>query len=190
MDRRTKELDPVASSEPPLGLYVDDDDDDVVVNNDNGTTSTTKRARTRTRRRACPIVAILGLLVHMTACCGGVALSVLIVRFGLQVTSAGRRDLVARILLFVASCMGLVYVVMHIFASREKYVRSHQNGTPQIYGYFSVAVAILMMRLVIPVWIGAVVLTALVAAHTGFHISDGIQGNVVWVQLLLASVAL
>lgn len=179
MDPRTIELDPVASRESSLSLYLD---------NDNGAKSKTKKVRTR--QRACPILALLGLLVHMIACCCGATLSVLIVRFGLQVTSAGRRDLVARILLFVASCMGVFYVLMHLFAAREKYVRSHQNGTPQIYGYFTVAVAILVMRLVIPVWMGAVVLTALVAAHNGLDLSNGIQGNVVWVQLLIASVAL
>lgn len=142
----------------------------------------------RSRRRACPVIALLGLLIHLIISGSGVAISVLIVRFNLQVVAAGTFDLVARILLFVASCMSIFYVFMHAFSARENYIRSH--GSPQIFGYFTVALAVLIMRLGMPVWTGSLVLTALVAARKGFAVEEGFAGNLVWVQLGIASLGL
>lgn len=142
----------------------------------------------RARRRACPILAVLGLLVHMVFSCLGVAMSVLIILYDLQVTSAGVLGLVARILLFAASCISVFYVIMHAFAAREDYVRS--RGGPQLYSFFTVAVTVMVMRLGVPVWIGAVALNALVAVQQGFDLSKGFRGNAVWVQLIISSAAL
>ncbi|KAJ4406787.1 hypothetical protein N0V82_010053 [Gnomoniopsis sp. IMI 355080] len=142
----------------------------------------------RSRRRACPIIALLGLLVHLTISVSGAAVSVLVVHFNLQAFSAGIFDLVARVLLFVASCMSIFYVLMHAFAARENYIRSH--GSPQIFGYFTVAVAVLVMRLGVPVWLGSVALTAVVAAMKGFSIVEGLKGNIVWIQLAISSLGL
>ncbi|KAJ4388551.1 hypothetical protein N0V93_006009 [Gnomoniopsis smithogilvyi] len=142
----------------------------------------------RSRRRACPIIALLGLLIHLIISGSGVAVSVLVVHFNLQVSSAGTFDLVARVLLFVASCMGIFYVLMHAFAAREHYIRTH--GSPQIFGYFTVAVAVLIMRLGVPVWMGSVVLTSIVASIQGFHVVTGLEGNVVWIQLAITSLGL
>lgn len=146
------------------------------------------RQNKRRRRRACPVLAFFGLVIHFLSAGCGVALSVIIVRFGLQVTSAGTQDLVARILVFVASCMGIFYVLMHACAAREKYVRSHVGA--QFFGFFTVAVAIIIMRLAAPVWIAAVVMTALVAAQKGFALNEGVQGNVIWIQLGIAGLGL
>lgn len=140
------------------------------------------------RRRAYPVLAFLGLLVHFLSAGCGVALSVIIVRFGLQVTTAGRQDFVARILVFVASCMGIFYVLMHACAAREKFIRSH--GGAQFFGIFTVAVAIIIMRLAAPVWVAAVVMSALVAVSRGFELQDGVQGNVIWIQLGIAALGL
>lgn len=140
------------------------------------------------RRHACPIIALLGLLTHLVISGLGVAISVLVVHFHLEVIFAGTLDLVARILLFVASCMSIFYVLMHAFAAREHYVKGH--GSPQIFGYFSVAVAVLIARLSVPVWTGSVVFMALVAAQRGFNAMEGLKGNVVWVQLGIASLGL
>lgn len=138
----------------------------------------------RARRRACPITALLSLLLLLIISGSGVAISVLIVHFNLQVFSAGTSDLVARVLLFVASCMSIFYFLMHVFAAREHYVRSH--GSPQIFGFFTVAVAVLIMRLGVPVWTGSVVLTAYVAVMQGFDIAQGVKGNIVWIQLVIS----
>lgn len=139
----------------------------------------------RARRHACPIAALFSLILLLIISGSGVAISVLIVHFNLQVFSAGTFDLVARVLLFVASCMSIFYVFMHIFAAREHYVRSH--GSPQIFGFFTVAVAVLIMRLGVPVWTGSVVLTAYVAVMKGFDIAQGVNGNIVWIQLGISS---
>lgn len=155
---------------------------------DGGLLSKYDQVSRRSRRRACPVIALLGLLLHFAISGLGVAISVLVVQFNLQVVSAGSLDLVARILLFVASCMSIFYVLMHAFAAREHYVRSH--GSPQIFGYFTVAVAVLIMRIGVPVWIGSMVLTALVAANKGFNVEEGLRGNVVWIQLGIASLGL
>lgn len=177
MEPRTNERIPVTSSEESLNNYLDG--------------SKTDARKTGSRRlRACPVMALLALFVHMISSGCGIALSALIVRYGLDMTSAGILNLVARILLFAASCMGPFYVFMHLVAAREHYVRSLQNGTPQIFGYVSVAVAVLVMRLGLPIWIAAVVLSALVAAQKGFDTTLGFSGNVVWVQLGVAALAL
>lgn len=140
------------------------------------------------RTRACPVLAFLGLLLHFLSAGCGVALSVLIVRFRLQVTTAGRLDLVARILFFVASCMGVFYVPMHACAAREKFIRTH--GGAQFFRFFTVAVAFIVVRLAAPVWIAAVAITALVAANKGFLLQEGVQGNIIWIQLGIAALGL
>lgn len=150
--------------------------------------SKAKKQDNPSRRRARPNIALIGLLIHLIISAAGVAISVLIVHFKLQVSLAGTFDLVARVLLFVASCMGIFYVLMHAFAAREQYIRSH--GSPQIFGYFTVAVAVLIMRLAVPVWTGSVVLTSFVGALQGFNIDEGLKGNVVWIQLVIASLGL
>lgn len=142
------------------------------------------------RLRACPVVALLSLFVHMISSGCGIALSAVIVRFGLDMVSTGILNLVARILVFAASCMGPFYVFIHLVAAKEFYVKSLQNGKPQIFSNVSVAVAVLVMRLGLPVWIAAVVLSALVAVQKGFDEKLGFKGNVAWVQLGVASLAL
>lgn len=160
----------------------------LVDNIDGGSQPKYDQPSKRARRRACPITTLLSLMLLFIISGSGVAISVLIVHFNLQVFSAGTFDLVARVLLFVASCMSIFYVVMHIFAAREHYVRSH--GSPQIFGFFTVAVAVLIMRLGVPVWTGSVVLTAYVAVMKGFDIALGVKGNIVWIQLIIASLGM
>lgn len=177
MDPRTNEPIPVASREDSFILFLNDD-------------TNKARAKSRARPRACPLTALLALTLHMISSGGGIALSVLVYLLKLQVTAAGNLDLVARILLFGASCMGPFYVIMHLFAAREHYVRSQQTGSPQIYGYFTAAVAVLVMRLGLPVWLGAVVISALVAAMKGLDLARGIRDNLVWVQLGIAALGM
>lgn len=177
MDPRTNERIPVSSSEESLDLILD------------GTKTDARKTGGR-RVRACPVVALLALFVHMISSGCGIALSALIVRYGLDMVSTDILNLVARILVFAASCMGPFYVFMHLVAAREHFVRSQRNGTGQIFGNVSVAVAVLVMRLGLPVWIAAVVLSALLAAQKGFDVAKGFEGNVVWVQLIIASLAL
>lgn len=154
----------------------------------NGGKSPTIRAIKRSRRRACPVISLLGLLAHLVISGLGVAISVLAIYYHLQVASAGSVDLVARITLLAASCMGLLYALMHVCAAREHYIRSH--ATPQTYGYFTVAVAVLIMRLGLPVWAVSAVLTAVVARENGFHAAEGITSNALWVQLVIACLGL
>ncbi|KAI3395700.1 hypothetical protein diail_998 [Diaporthe ilicicola] len=173
MDPRSNERISTASNEDSIIHYADD-----------------KKSGTKRRRRACPILILLALVVHLLASGCGITISVLVVRFGLEASIAGRQDLVSRILLFVSSCVGNVYILMHIFASREKYVRSLQHGSPQVHGYFFAAIAFLIARLSVPVWIATVVMNAIVAAMVGLNLANGLKANVVWIQLLIASVAL
>lgn len=149
-----------------------------------------KNSGTNKRRRACPILILLALVLHFLASGCGITISVLVVRFGLETSVGGRQDLLSRILLFVSSCAGNVYILMHIFASRENYVRSLQNGSPQIHGYFFAAVSFLIARLSVPLWIATIVMNALVAAMLGLNLQIGVKKNVVWIQLLIAAVAL
>ncbi|KAG6356328.1 hypothetical protein INS49_015716 [Diaporthe citri] len=172
MDPRRNERISTASNDDSILQYVND-----------------KKSGRKRRRRACPILILLALVIHFLASGCGITISVLVVRFGLETSVAGRQDLVSRILLFVSSCIGNVYMLMHIFASREKYVRSLQNGSPQIHGYFFAAVSFLIARLSLPVWIATVVMNALVAAMVGFNLQNGLKANVVWIQLLIATVA-
>lgn len=177
MDPRTNDRIPVTSSEESLDLSLD------------GTKTDARKTEGR-RVRACPFVALLALFLHMLSSGCGITLSVLIVRYGLEVGPAGILNLVARIMLFAASCIGPFYVFMHLIAAREPYVRSRQSGTPQIFGYVSVAVAVLVMRIELPVWITTVVVSAVLAVQKGFDPALGFNGNLVWVQLIIASVAL
>ncbi|KAG8161189.1 hypothetical protein KVR01_009453 [Diaporthe batatas] len=173
MDPRSNERISTASNDDSILQYVND-----------------RRSGTKKRRRACPILILLALVIHFLAAGCGITISVLVVRFGLETSVAERQDLVSRILLFVSSCVGNVYILMHIFASREKYVRSLQNGSPQIHGYFFAAVSFLIARLSLPVWIATVVMNALVAAMIGFNLQRGVKTNVAWIQLLIATVGL
>lgn len=144
----------------------------------------------RSRWRACPVVSLIVLLTHLIVSGAGVALSVLVIHFGLQVHAAvGASDVVARILLFSASCMGFSYVCMHALAAREKYVRG-RHTSPHIFRFFAVGVAVLLMRFGVLVWAGAAASTALVVARKGVDLAEGIRGNVVWVQLGIAALGL
>jgi len=146
------------------------------------------QSRARSRRRACPVLGLIGLLTYFLICGSGVAISVVVVQFNLQAIGAGAADTVARILLFVASCMGLFYVLMHAFAARDPYVRSQSPS--HIYGYFSVSVAVLIQRLGVPVWLSAVAVTVLAAANNGLNLAEGVKDNVVWIQLGIAVLGL
>lgn len=146
------------------------------------------QSRSRSRRRACPVLGLLGLVLYFLICGSGVALGVLVIHFDLQVLASGVTDTVARILLLVASGMGLFYVLMHACAARNHYVRS--QASPHVYGYFSVSVAVLLQRLGGPAWVAAVVITALVAANSGLNLAEGVRGNVIWIQLGIAVLGL
>lgn len=161
---------------------------DSLISSRNGGQPPKKRASKRPRPRSRPVAGLLGLLAHLLIAGSGVALSVLIVHFNLQVIATGPSDLIARILLFTASCMGVLYALLHVCAARAPYVR--KRAAPQVFGYFSVSVAVLLTRLGGPVWAAAVVLTALVAAQKGFDVAEGITGNVVWVQVGITSLGL
>ncbi|KAL1871114.1 hypothetical protein Daus18300_004859 [Diaporthe australafricana] len=171
MDPRRNERISIASNGDSIRQYVNE-----------------KKSSSKRRRRACPILILLALVVHFLASGCGITISVLVVRYGLETSIAGRQDLVSRILLFVSSCIGNVYILMHIFAAREKYVRSLQNGSPQVHGYFFAAMSVLIARLSLPVWIATVVMNAIVAAMIGLNLGNGLKANVVWIQLLIASV--
>lgn len=146
------------------------------------------RKRRRTRRDACPILSFLVVFAHLVLCCAAIALSVIVVCFSLQEPQETVFDLVARILFFVGSCVGIVYVFMHVCAARETFVRS--RGTSHLYGRFTVTMAIMIMRLSLPIWASAVAMSAVVAVQKGLNVSLGIKGNVVWIQLAVAVLAL
>lgn len=146
------------------------------------------RRRRRTRHDSCPILLLLAILSHLVFCGAAIAVSVLVVCYSLQETDETVLGLVARILFFVASCVGVVYVFMHVCAARETFVRS--QGTSHLYGRFTVTVAILIMRLGLPLWASAVGTTAVVAKQKGLDLRLGIKGNFIWIQLAAAVLGL
>lgn len=150
--------------------------------------SQNRKSRPQRRRRACPIPSLLVLITYLLICASGTTVTVLVSKFDLQVRAAGTLDTVARILLFVSCNGGYLYVLTHLFAARDHYIRS--QATPEIFGFLAVSVAVLIQRLGVPVWTGAVVTTALVAEVKGFNLAEGITGNVVWIQLGIASLGL
>lgn len=155
----------------------------------NGTKTSAPETRSR-RPRACPLLSLLALFLHLISTGFGIALSALVVQYGLDMTSAGTLALVARILLFAASCMGPFYVFMHLVAARENHVKSRQGGGSQIFAHVSIAVAVLVMRLGLPIWIATVTLSALAAVPTRFDPAKGFKFNMLWIQLGVASLAL
>lgn len=136
--------------------------------------------------RRFPFLSLLSLLLVLLSSGSGIALFVVIAL--LKLKSPG--DFASRILVLVASCMSIIYVVLHLIASRKTYIKNHGSRSPQIYGHYVVALALLLARLSLPVWIAAVVTTAVIAAKTGLDASRGIQGNVPWLNLLASVSAL
>ena len=138
------------------------------------------------KARRFPFLSFLSVLLVFLSSGSGIALFAVISALNLE--SPG--DFASRILLLVASCMSIVYVCLHLLASRKTYVKNHGSRSPQIYGHYVVALALLLARLTLPVWIAAVVTTAVVAANTGMDTSRGISGNVPWLNLLASVSAL
>jgi hypothetical protein len=137
------------------------------------------------QRRNHPVLALLSVTLLFLASSFGVAVSVVVQQLGLQTDGDGA----ARLVLFIASCAGVLYVLLHLIAARRGTPRYY--GSPQIYGEYLYSLALLLLRLGIPVWIAAVVLTALRAAKQGFvDLENRFDGNVVWWNLLASILAL
>lgn len=165
-----------------------DDSVTLYLSESNQRSGSKKARRKRSRRRACPVLALVGVVLYFLSSGSGVAISVLVVKFGLASTIAGHQDIVARIILFTASCLGMLYVLLHIISARQHYVRNY--ASPQVNGHFIVSIAVLIARLSLLVWVATVVMNALVAAKVGLDTSRGIKGNVAWLELGIAVVAL
>jgi hypothetical protein len=138
------------------------------------------------RKEVPPFVSIVLVVFISLSAASGVALSVIIVFFNLESDQA--LDFPSRIVLFAASCVSLLYVVLHLIASRTSYVKG--NASPQVYGKYAAAVAFLLAQVGLLGWIGAVVTTALVAARTRLDFTRGIGRNAHWLSLLVSVVAL
>ncbi|KAJ9131807.1 hypothetical protein NKR23_g11565 [Pleurostoma richardsiae] len=161
-------------------------DDRASINSHASLISTiSKQVAGRRRNRRFPTLALLSLIILFLSAGSGVALSVLIVRFKLETTN----DFPSRVLLFVASCMSLLYVLLHFFAARRTYTR-REHGAPWIYGEQVCGLALLLARLTIPVWIASVVTTAIVSRKVGLDTSRRLQENVPWLTLLVSVLAL
>jgi hypothetical protein len=116
----------------------------------------------------------------------GIAFSVIVALYELQ--SDGNLDIPSRIVLFAASCIGVIYVLVHITASSRVYARG--DGASQVIGQLAVTLAFILAWLSVLTWIGAVVMMALVAAGTGWDVARGVEGNMPWIGLLICAVAL
>lgn len=140
----------------------------------------------RPKSRRYPFLSLLSVLLVLLSSGSGIALFIVIAVLKLE--SPG--DFASRVLLLVASCMSIAYVALHLAASRKTYVKNHGSRSPQIYGHYVVALALLLARLSLPVWIAAIVTTAVIAAKTGLDGSRGVQGNMPWLNLLASVSAL
>ncbi|KAK3937762.1 hypothetical protein QBC46DRAFT_356413 [Diplogelasinospora grovesii] len=145
------------------------------------------RAKERRKFRVYASISLLFVIILFLSSGTGIALSVIVIVFK-PPSPGGNLSLPSRTLLFAASCMSLLYVLFHVLAARKPYHKGH--GPPQSYGQYVVALALLLARLGIPIWIASVVLAAIIAAGLGLNVARGLVGNIPWLNLLVSVSAL
>jgi len=137
------------------------------------------------RRRRLPAVALCALLGLFLAAAAGAAFSVLAVHFGLRVAG----DLASRLLVFIASAVSLLYVVVHACGARRRFTKT-PHGPPWIYGNYVHAAALLLSRLGFALWIAAIVTTALLLSTVGVGPATGLAEQSIYLNLVICIVGL
>ncbi len=139
----------------------------------------------RRHGRVLPGLALFALAGLFLSCGAGVAFTVVAVRFSLRVAGDGP----SRVVVFAASVVGLLYVVVHVWASRTRYAAA-QQGPPWIYGRYLHSAALLLSRLGFALWIAAIVTTSLLLATIGISFKAGLRDQTIYLNLVICAVAL
>ncbi|KAL8288920.1 hypothetical protein RB597_000821 [Gaeumannomyces tritici] len=111
---------------------------------------------------------------------------------GLQSIIARSNELPSRVVVLVACAMGALYSLIHLWAARTAY-RKKEHGSPQMYGNYVHAAGLLLIRLSFPIWITAIVTSALAAARIGLDVSGPFRvesSQTVFVNLLVSTTGL
>ncbi|KAI1415425.1 hypothetical protein F5Y13DRAFT_8843 [Hypoxylon sp. FL1857] len=112
------------------------------------------------KRRRRPSILLAALVALFLSSIGGLTLAIVLLLRPIEIQSA----CIARDLTLFASCIGLVYVCLHIRGARKDY-RRRGPGPPQIYGDYLHASALLVARFGIAVWIAALVATSVMISR-------------------------
>lgn len=132
-----------------------------------------------------PSIALAALLTLFLSSGAGIAFSVVSLLYSLRVAG----DLPSRLLVFSASVVGIIYVVIHIWASRTHYTVT-QHGPPWLYGNNLHTCAILLSRLGLAGWIAAIVLTSLLTAEIGISLAASLADQTIYLNIVICAVAL
>lgn len=137
------------------------------------------------RHRHVPTVAFFALVGQFLSSGTGIAFSVIVVLFSLRVDG----DLISRILVFSASVVTLLYVLVHLRGSRTTYTVT-QHGPPWLYGNHLHASALLLTRLGFAVWIAAIITTSMLVSKIGISFSASIPQQAIYLNLIVCAVGL
>jgi hypothetical protein len=137
-------------------------------------------------RRYLPILALISLSGLLLSSSAGVAFSVIVVVFGLRLPG----DTLSRVFVFASSVVGLLYVFVHIVASRRRFVVT-QHGPPWLYGNHLHSAALILSRLGFAAWIGSVITTSLlISALRGNFRNANLARQTINVNLVVSTLAL
>lgn len=136
--------------------------------------------------RIYPALSLLSVALLFLTAAAGIALSAVVLFLNLESTEV--LDPLSRAVFFVASCMSLTYVITHIIASRTAYIKSY--GSPKAYGKYVARLAFLLARLGLPVWVAATIFAIFVAVNIGLDLSNGIQENIPWLNVIICIASL
>jgi len=144
-----------------------------------------ERLDTVKQGRFVPTLSLIGLLGLFIASGAGIAFQVLTFFRPLRLDD----DLVSRALVFSASVVSLLYVIVHLRASRTHYTVT-QTGPPWLYGNHLHTAALLGSRLAFAVWIAAIVTSSLLAAKIGIRLDATLPEQTIYLNLIICTVGL
>ncbi|RWA04366.1 hypothetical protein EKO27_g10738 [Xylaria grammica] len=130
------------------------------------------------RKRKRPSVILVALIVLFLSSAGGITLAIVLMAKTIEIEAV----CFSRDFILFAGVMSLLYIGLHICAARRDYKRGGP-GPPQMYGQYLHASALLVARLSIVIWIGALVATAVMIARA--IPLEGFSGKVPFLDLLL-----
>lgn len=119
------------------------------------TSSSTEQLKQRQRRRKLPRVILAVLCILFLSSAGGIALAVTLILDPAEVQGAS----LSRDLILYAAVLSLLYVVLHIRAALRRTITT-QMAPSYMYGDGLHASALVVARLSIATWIGALIATA------------------------------
>ncbi|KAI2633944.1 hypothetical protein GGS21DRAFT_120266 [Xylaria nigripes] len=109
------------------------------------------------RKRKRPSLILAALLLLLLASTTGISVAIVLI---VKASEIEEKASLPRDLIFFASVLSLLYICIHIRGARKDYERQ-RIGPPQKYGNYLHASALLVARLGIVTWVGALVATAI-----------------------------